>query len=325
VGTKAAKILNDIVEQAQAGFESLPFETADVNLFREKLTDYTEAVEKVSQQNKIKIYTGKTAPLPAEEIQQDRCLGSLIIYGQSRLPTNLVKMAFAAEQLGEEASKLGPFDPAKPKMYVSFGPLVDSMGTIIAMARVIEVENSAVPSDINLSFQKNLPSVFEDEQQKEKTFVLKEKVKQDCRKLKAFETARQKANEFAELAKNKGWDNAIEKFNSLYPAQTSLPKSAKDGNETQKTFKIQNWNNKSRISQADIEIARIRTAHMPGVETLINQSTIHAKLMDNLYSLFKPNEIQLENVPAVVEFKPQLACYVIKSLSRNPVTTEKIS
>ncbi|MGB8227023.1 MAG: hypothetical protein WCE45_09220 [Sedimentisphaerales bacterium] len=324
-GTKAKNILDDVVEQAQAGFESLNFETAAAQQFKEKMTDYSAPAEKIAKQNNIKIYTGKTAPLAAEEMQQDRCLGSLMMQTQSKVPTSLTRLAFAAEQLGSEAAKLGPFDPPKPRIYVSFGPLIDSMGTIIAMVRVIEAENSAVLTDINFSYEKNLPAVFEDKQQKEKTFVLKDKVKQDCRKLAAFETARQKANEFAELAKNKGWDAAIEKFNSLYPSRLSPPKSAKDGSETPKTFKIQKWDQKTRVSQTDVEIAKIWAAQLPGIEHIINQRAIQAKLMDKFYSLLLPTKVRLEdaNTPAVIEFQPLLSCYVIKSLSRIPVTTDE--
>jgi hypothetical protein len=371
-GTKTINILNDVVEQAQAGFESLNFETATVQQFKEKMTDYAAPAEKIAQQDNIKIYTGKTAPLTAEEMQRDRYFGSLMMQTQSKTPTSLTRLAFAAEQLGSEASKLGPFDPPKPKMYVSFGPLMDSMGTIIAMVRVIEAGNSAVLSDINFSYEKNLPAVFEDKQQKEKIFVLKDNVKQDCRKLKAFEIARQKANEFAELAKNKGWDAAIEKLNSPYsarPADALLgqqkkssaksdissgqekksstkakkkkaevaagepksaeaaaggPKSAKAGGKDLKTFEIQTWNQKNRVSQMDVEIAKIWAAQLPGVEYLINSRIIQAKLMDKFYSLLQQsNKIRLENVPAVIEFQPLLSCYVIKSLSRNPVTTDE--
>jgi len=314
-GTKAIKILEDAVEQAQAGFESLNFETASVQQFKEKTTDYADAAEKIAQQNDIKIYTGKTALLTVEEIVADRCLGSLLMRTQSRIPTGLARMVFAIEQLGDEAFKLGPFEPPKPKMFVSIGPFTDSMGTIVAMARVIETKNSTVPTDINFSYEKSLPIVFEDDrQQEEKTFVLKEKVKQDCRKLAAFEKARQKANEFVELAKSKGWEAAIEKFNSLYPAR--------DGNENQKNFEIQSWKQKGRISQTDIEAAKLSTPQLPGAERFVNQSIIYAKLIDEFYSLFKSNQTQAENVPAIIEFKPQLACYVIKSLSRSPATIE---
>jgi hypothetical protein len=294
------------------------------------------------------------------------------------MPTGLVRLAFATEQLGDEAFKLGPFEPTKPKMYISIGPLVDNMGTVVAMARVIETRNSAVPTDINFSYEKYLPTVFEDQKQEEEVFVLKEKVKQDCKKLAAFEKAGQKANEFVKLAKNKGWEAAIEKFNSLYPARPAdellgqqkessaksdmlssqekksstkakkkkaelssqekksstkakkkkaesvagEPKPAKDGNESQKTFETQSWNQKNRIFQTDIETVRLSTSQSPGAEKFINQSLIYAKQMDEFYSLFKSNEIQVENVPAVIQFKPKLACYAIKSLSRNPPTID---
>lgn len=314
ISTKAVTILDDAVEQAQSGFESLNFETATVQQFKEKTSDYADAAEKIGQQNDIKIYTGKTALLTAEEILTDRCLGLLMMQTQSRIPTRLVRLAFATEQLGGEATKLGPFEPAKPKMYVGFGPLADSRGTIMAMVRVIETKNSAVPTDINLSYEKNLPQVFEEKQTQEKTFSLKEEIKQDCEKLKAFELARRKVNEFAELAKNKGWDKAIEKFNSLYPA--------KDGNESQKNFQIQSWDKRNKLSQADIETVKLSIAQSPVAESFVDRSVIYAKLINEFYSLLKSDQTQAENIPAVIEFKPQLACYAIKSLSRNPVTTQ---
>ncbi len=313
--TKAVKVLHDAVEQAQTGYETLNLETATVRQLGEKTTDYVESAEKIAQQNNIKIYTGKTALLTAEEILADRCLGSLVMWGQSQMPTKLMRMAFALEQLGDEAIKLGPFEPPKPKMYVSFGPLTDSMSTIIAMARVIETKNSQVP-DINFSYEKNLPLVFEDEQKEEKVFVLKKNVKQDCKKLAAFDIARRKAAEFAELAKNKGWQEAIDKFNSLYPAL------AKDADESQKSFKIQNWEQRNRVTQMDIEALKLNLSPSPVAGKFINQTIIQEKLADEFYSLFKADEIQLENTPAVIEFRPQLACYAIKSLTRNLATIE---
>ena len=313
-GSKARNILDSVVEQSQAGLESVTPETATARQLKEKVTDYAAAAEKIAQQNNIKIYAGKTALLTAEEIQMDRSLGSLVMQAQSRLPISMVRLAFSTDLLGKEASEVGPFDPPKPKLYASIGPFTDMAGSIVAMIRVIGTENSVVPADLNFSYEKNLPQVFEDKQQKEKTFVLKEKVEQDCRKQAAFKIARQKADEFVELAKDKGWDKAIEKFNSLYPV--------KNGNEGQKDFEIQKWDKKTRISQTDIEMIKLRTAQMPGTESLIGQRVIAAKLVNEFYSLIEPNQTQLEKVPTVIEFKPQLACYAIKSLGKKPVTTE---
>ena len=355
VNSKAAKILNEVVDLAEAEYDSLDFETATVQQFKEKTKDYAGTAEKIAQQNNLKIYTGKTAPLMAEEFLIDPSLGSLIMQTQSGIPTRLVSLVFAVEQLGTEAVKLGPFEPAKPKMYVSIGPLTDGGGTIMAMARVIETTGSAVPADINFSYERNLlPPLVEGRQQEPIAFSLKETIKQDCRKLAAFEIARQKANEFVKLAKNKGWDKAIEKFNLPYPAKpadelpgqqkkssmkvekkktekvkkkkaesaASEPKSADAGSKDLKTFEIQHMDGQARTSQADIELIRLHTAYVPGTEKALSQSIIRGLMIDAFYSRLKDNQTEANDVPLVIEFKPQLDCYAVKSLRRNPVTTQ---
>jgi len=237
-----------------------------------------------------------------------------MVQAQSQIPTRLARLVFATEQLGDEAVKLGPFEPAKPKMYVSIGPIADNMGAIVAVVRVIETKNSAIPTDIDFSYERNLPLISQDAEQAERVFILKDKVRQDCRKLAAFELACQKANEFVEIAKDKGWDKAIEKYNSLYPA--------KDGDSSQKTFETQSWDKKNRVSQIDIETIKLGTSQSPIAERFVNQTIIYAKLTDAFYSLFKQDQLEIENVPAIIEFKPLLTCYAIKSLSRQPETMQ---
>ena len=363
VSSKAAKILNEVVDLAEAEYDSLDFETATARQFKEKTKDYAGIAEKTAQQNNVKMYTGKTAPLMAEEFLIDPSLGSLVMQTQSGsdIPTRLVSLVFAVEQLGTEAVKLGSFEPAKPKMYVSIGPLIDKTGTIMAMARVIETAGSAVPADINFSYEKNLPPpLAEGHEQELNTFNLKETIKQDCRKLTAFEIACREANKFIELAKSQGWEKAIEKFNSPYSAQLADellgqqkkssaksdissgrekkpstkakrkkaesaadgPKSAEDGSKNLKTFEIQRMDGQARISQADIELIRLHTAYVPGTEKALNQSIIRGLMIDAFYSRLKDNQTEANNVPLVIEFKPQLDCYAVKSLRRNPVTTQ---
>jgi hypothetical protein len=315
VSSKAIKILNEVVDLAEVEYDSLDFETATVQQFREKTKDYAGAAEKIAQQNNLKIYTGKTALLTAEEFFIDPSLGSLAMQTQSKIPTRLVSLVFAVEQLGSEANKLGPFEPAKPKMYVSIGPLADKTGTIMAMARVIETAGSAVPADINFSYERNLPPpLVEGRQQEPNAFSLKETIKQDCRKLTAFETARSEANKFIELAKSQGWEKAIEKFNSLYPR--------KDGSKDLKTFETQHMDGAARIPQTDIELIRLHTAYIPGTEKTLHQSIIRGLMIDALYSRLKDNQTEANDVPLVIEFKPQLDCYAVKSLRRNLVTMQ---
>jgi hypothetical protein len=313
VSSKAVKILNETVDLAEADYDSLDFETATVQQFREKLKDYSGIAEKITQQNNVNIYTGKTALLTAEELLTDPSLGSLVMQAQSDIPTRLVSLVFAVEQLGSEANKLGPFEPAKPKMYVSIGPLANRTGTIMAMARVIETAGSAVLADINFSYKKNLPPpLTEDRQEEPNVFNLKETITQDCRKLAAFETARLEANKFIEFAKGQDWEKAIEKFNSLYPPT--------DSSKGLKTFEIQHMDTTARIPRASIELIKLHTAYIPGTEQALNKSIVRGLMIDAFYSHLKDNQIEANDVPLVIEFKPQLDCYAVKSLRRNPAT-----
>lgn len=311
VNTRASEILNDAIEQERAGFETLNFETATTEQFKEKSIDYLNIAEKISKQHNIKIYCGKTALLTMKEISADKSLGSLMMQTQSRIPTKLTRLAFATEPLGDEAVKTGPFEPAAPKMYVSIGPLTDAMRTIAAIVRIIDTRKSAVPADINFTYEKNLPQVSEDRKKEDNVFILKDEVRQDCKRKAAFELACKKAHEFIELVEDKEWDKAIEKFNSLYP-----PK------EGEKILTIQKWDQRNRFSQVDIETAKLSMTQLPSAEELIHQSIIYAKLMDKFYSLFKPDKTEAEDVPAIIEFPPQFTCYVVKSLRRRPQTIQ---
>ncbi|MBN1788752.1 MAG: hypothetical protein JW806_10230 [Sedimentisphaerales bacterium] len=314
VSAKAMSILNTAVQQADEGFSSLNFDTADVSQFRQAAKDYAQVAENIAKQNNIKIYTGKTNLVTQKELQKNNSIGFLVIQAQSSILTRLPRYVFAAEQFGKEAVKLGPFEPAKPKMYVSIGPVSDNMRTVIGIVRVIEAENSSVPQDINLSYKKNLPSISENDKKDEDAFSLKDNVIQDCKKFAAFELARQKANDFAKMAKDIGWDKAVDKYNSLCPAKGLL--------NTQKTFETKSWNQKRRLSQVDIETVKLSMSQSPIAEEFIKKNITNAALVNKFYSLLEPQQTKIENVPVVVEFEPQLACYVVKSFSRQPETVQ---
>lgn len=315
VGAKATKILSETVEQAEADYDSLDFEKATIEQFRQKSKSYAEAAGKISKKYNINIYTGKTALLTAVEFQSNRTLGSLMIQGQSRIPTRLTKVVFAAEQLGDEAMKLGAFEPVKPKMLVSFGPLADNMGSIVAMARIVDAKKSEVPNDINFSYEKNLPQILETmpSQKEEPSFSLKEKVADDCKKLRAFALTCQKANEFIEQAKVQGWDKAVDALNEAYPPEDS---------NGPKTFELQNTNARNRVSRTDLELAKLNTANSPAADRFISQTIIYGKFIDLLYSQLQPGQTEAQNLPTVLEFKPQLSCYAVKSIIRDFATKE---
>jgi len=307
VNAKATQILGQATEIADAEIIGLDFEKAKVEEFKAKAKDYSAASESVEQQNNIKIYTGKTGLLTAEDFQLSQSLGSLMMQTQSRIPTKLAKIVFASEQLGDEAVKLGPYELAKPKMFVSVGPLLDGMGSIVAMVRVTDAAKSFVPQDVNFSCQNNLPQIFENQPPPENTYSLRQEVQKDCKNLKAFAIACQKADEFTALAKTEGWEKAIKKFNAAYPA-----KIAADSN----TFDIQKWTNKNRVSRSDMEMARLAMSNSPSSGKFVNQTIVYSRLIDAFYSQFKDDQAKATDVPLVIKFEPQMSCFAVKSLSR---------
>ena len=314
-GSQGRKILAQAVGQVEAGFEPLDFEKASVEDFKSKAGDYKAAAEGVSKEHNVTIYTGRTALLSGEEMQVDRHIGTLLMAGQGRTPTRLTKLVFAVSQLGSEASKLGPFEPSAPKMYVSIGPLTDTAGSIMAIVRVVEIAGSAVPADIGLSYQKNLPEISESSDTKDKTFDLKDNIIKDCKRLQGFEIAKTAAKEFMETVRKQSWDAALAKVNASY--------GKKDKTEpNDKTFAIRTWNGSSRISQMDIEFTKMRTSGLVIANDIVNQTIIYGKLVDTFYQRYEEMQAKNETPPTIINFESQLSCYVVKSLTRDPGTIE---
>lgn len=317
VNLLASKILNQAIEKTDGGFETIDFETADLETFKAKAGDYNSVAQNISKEYDVKIYNGRTALLNAEDIQSNRYLGSLAMVGQSRMPTQLTKLAFAVTQLGDEAAKLGPFEPAAPKLFVTIGPLSDRGNSIMGIVRVVDAENSQAPESIDFSYEKNLHNIDETASVENDKFVLKDVVVQDCKKLLAAEIAEKAANEFTELVKKQSWDEALNKINASY--------GKKDVNEPNaKTFEVQTMNNLKRISQMDIEMTRMRVAGMAASERIIAQSVIYSKLIDALHDKYEQMQAKQETTPAILDFEPRLSYYVIKDLNvGSPGTIEE--
>ena len=316
VNSQGTKILNKAVEQAESKFESLDLEKMGVEGIKSKAGDYTAAAEASSKEFNVKIYTGRTALLSTEEIQSNKDFGTLMMAGQSRMPVRLTRLAFSVKQLGSEASKLSPFDPPMPKMYVSFGPLSDTTGNIMAMVRVVDTTGSAVPADIGFSYQRNLPEISEDAKAENKVFILKDNVIKDCKRLQGLKFAEDAAKNFLETVKKQSWDDALAKING------SSGKKGKAEPE-KKTFAIQTWNEVGRVSQMDIEAIKMRIAGSTSTENVVNQAIIYGKLINAFYSKSEDMQAKNEKPPTIIEFEPTLSCYAVKSLSCSSVSIDE--
>ncbi|MEN6384684.1 MAG: hypothetical protein ABFD79_05760 [Phycisphaerales bacterium] len=316
VNAQGTKILAQAIEQTDSGFEGLDLEKTNLETLKAKAGDYQAVAQNISKEYNVKVYSGRTSLLTAADIQSDMQISQLAMTGQSRMPTRLVKLIFAVNELGDEGTKVGPFEPAAPKMFVSVGPLSDMTGDLIAIVRVVDAAKSQPAESVNFAYDKNLPKI-DDANSEDDRFVLKKAVIEDCKKLAAAEIADKAAGEFFEALKTQKWDTALAKINEEYGKKNPLDPNAK-------TFDVRTMNSMKRISAMDIELTKMRVAGMMGAESVVDQSIIYGKLVDAFFDKYQQMQKNKQQPPVVLKFDPKLSTYVIKDIKvDSPGTIEE--
>jgi len=285
---------------------------------KDKIGDYETAASQLSQKHKIKVYSGRTGLLSAADIQMDKHLAMMYQEGAGGNPVRLSQVVFAIDELA--ISELGVFDTQKPRIYENIGPIKDMMaeirgpeGTIMAMVRVIKAEKASEPEDINLTFSTKSLYIDPNEADDDKdSYSVREKVAEDVKKLSAMDTVKTKAQEFVDQAEKEGWANAISKFNELYK---------QDANEPD-TFRLENRRSIQRTSKAALETLAVQGKGNPATASYLNESRKNRMFADTLYSLVPEDSNDVPKVPVVVEFKPDMSYYAVKSISLNHLWKE---
>ncbi len=315
INSKAEKILQEARMLTEAGYEKAEIELAKLSSeqFAKMAGDYKTAAEQLSEKYKIRVYTGKTGLLSATDIRADKTLGMLYFSGHSRSGmVSLPQAVFAIDELG--TSKLGPFDMAKPRMYENIGPFSDMSGRTTALIRVVEAQKACEPNSPDTSFSKKTFSLGGSEPEtKDDVYSVKEKVTEDLKKLEAMESTRARAEEFIKQVTKSGWEEAIKKFNELYG-----PADEKDQEEPN-AFKLQDLKDLKRFSNARLETFAVQNADSPTAQFSIDMTKKTRQLINQFYSLVPQDSNTLSSVPAIMEFKPDMSCYVVKNISVNRI------
>ena len=319
INSKAERILREAKAAAESGFEDIDIESVDISAeqFAQMAGDYKEAAEELTEKYKIEVYAGQTGLLNAADIQTDEHLGRLYLsaHGYDNF-VRLPRIVFAVDELG--VSELGPFDVPKPRMYENIGPMKDISGQIMAVVRVIEAQKASEPEGINQAYGKST-LVFERDpnQISEDVYSVKEKVSEDLKKLAAMDTTKSKTEEFIALAEKHGWEGAIDKFNELY----GQPDKQDEGGPS--IFRMQNWTGLRRISREAIETLAVQSSGNPAAQFLVNEGKKNGQFIARLYSLVPQDSNAVEGLPLVLEFKPEMSCYVIKDISVKRLTQDE--
>jgi len=352
INSKANEILQDAKTLTESGLQDIN-DTELANLSTEQRSkiagDYKITAEQLSEKHNIKIYAGQTGLLRPIDMQTNEYLARLYLEGYGQNPVSLARIVFAIDDLA--ASELGPFDVPKPGVHENIGPLKDLWGSawsglqdipgqIMAIVRVIKAIKATEPESIDQTFSTS-PLEFDpnQEDEAENIYSVKEKVTEDLKKLAAMEAAKNKAEEFIELAAKDGWDSTLDKFNELYGQQTSQdpndPNTSEVSNADKsatKPFKLQNLTGLQRISSNTLETLIMQSEGNPGQRSFVrevqkwlsvNEAKIERQFIDQLYSLVPQDSNTVDAVPLVMEFKPGMSFYCIKNISVNRISQQE--
>jgi len=322
INVKAEGIIQEAISLTEASLQDIN-DTELAELGSEELAklvgDYKTAAEQLSEKYKIKVHTGRTGMLDAIDMQIDEFFSRLYLLGYGQNPVPLTKAVFALEELA--ASELGPFDVQTPKKYANIGPVRDMLslqgasGEILALVRVVQAVKAAEPDDINHTFStRSLLLDPNDQETKEDIYSVKEKVTEGLKKLAALETAKSKAEEFIGAVSNEDWQSTIDKFNEIYgqkaehdPNDPNLP-----GTET---FQLENLTGLRMISKATLDALAAQSESNPAAQYFVNERSRSSMLVEQLYSLVPADSNSVQNLPLIVEFKPDMSYYCIKDLT----------
>ncbi len=282
--------------------------------FSKNARDYKPVVEQLSKEHNVKIYTGKTGLLSAAELQTDKYLGRLSVDGYGYGPVNLTQVVFAVDELG--ASQVGPFDAPKPRMYENIGPLEETSRLrfgvseqIMVVARIVEAVKATAPSSIFETFSRQSLILDPNEEEAEDDIhSVRKKVVEDLKKLAAVDTTKARAEEFIDAAKKTDWQSAIDKFNELYGAQ------AKEDPNDPNVFVPNYLTAIARNSSLQLKTLAIQAENSASAKYFLNQAEIEGQFTDKLYSLVPPDANTPDNLPTIVEFKPNMSFFCIKNL-----------
>jgi len=332
--SKAELILQEAKTLTEAGFEDTDIEDSNLNGkdFKAMAGDYETTAEQLSEKYNIKVYAGQTGLLSAADMGADEQLGRLYVRGFGNNPVGLTQVVFAIDEL--EASELGPFDVAKPRMYENIGPARDITEQIMAVVRVIRAEEASEPESVNQTFSISAFGLEQRQEQagegepnsskdlgREDVYSVREKVVKDLRRLAAMETTKSKAGEFVRQVAEDGWEGAVEKFNELYGKAEA---NESDANAAQmqeaisgvgKPFRLQKLTNLPRISSMGLETLAVHNMGNPAGQLSVDMARKESKLRDRLYSLVPEDSNSVETVPLVLEFKPDMNYYCLKAVS----------
>jgi len=317
INTKAEQILQEAKNLADEELGAVAEEGREPTAeeFKERAGDYQKIAQDLGKKHGIALYSGRTGFLSAADVQSDDILRGLFAPGYGPSPIRLSQVLFSVKDLGEDAGTL--MFAQSPELYRSIGPAQDPMAAmnadpgdlVMAIVRITQVKKAGEPESLDVTFSTKTLGLGDPSEKQDATFSVKEKVLEDVRKLAAWDTTRERAEEFIAAASKDGWDRAVAAFNERYGAQAKADPNDPNVFESQQLAGLQ------RISSAQLQVIAARTANNPLSERVLNEAKMERQFIDRLYALVPPEADAASKMPDILEFKPNQSFYCLKELS----------
>ena len=89
-------------------------------------------------------------------------------------------------------------------------------------------------------------------------------------------------------------------------------------------FKLDRRMSTQRIARADLEMLAAQLSNSPSAAAYLNEAGVENLFVESLFSLL-PTGDEKPKTPQILEFKPGLSCYVVKSLTPRPLYREQFA
>ncbi len=313
-------IFNEIKNITELGFESITFDEATVDQLQMAAGDFETAAKEILKQYKVPLMTGKTDWLSTGDFQQDQTLRSLNLLVQQRNRIPLSELVFAASPEAKQVSRRIGLPTIR--LWQNIGPVKggyydadnDKYYPMMALVRVIGIEDEAVPENIDVRYNTRGVALFE-EPDAENVFSVRENVKKDLLLQQAMDIVKKRAEEFQGMVKDKGWDEAIKSYNAAYA------KTAEDQEESDPLIQLDSAKQQMRASQTEIAFVKKYIQDNPARAAFMQQRLNTNMLNNQLYELLEDGSQSTGVIREIIAFEPEGAYYVIKEVVRQPATT----
>jgi hypothetical protein len=323
---KAQQALLDARSLADAGLEASQAQGEQLSLaqLKEKAGKYPEIAQSVGQQLGLTLYSGRTGLLSAADIQQAKYLGRLTLMDYGYSPIRLSQVLFSVKELGDDAVTL--ITAPNAELYRSIGPAQDPTATtasdvsdqIMALVRIVDAKPAGPPESLDETFStKTLELGESSEDEADGVYSVREAVVTDVRILAAWDTAKSKAAEFVVLASEKGWEPAVNEFNTLYGEQ------AKAEPNDPNVFDLDQLVGVQAISQHQLAALEAQTENNPSATVFVERLLGEQRFIHQLYALVPPDSNSLPQTPLVMEYPPDHSVYCLKSVSIDRLTQQR--